>query len=514
MKDKDNKRVRVRFAPSPTGLLHIGGVRTALYNYLFAKKHGGNFILRLEDTDQKRFVELAEFYIRESLAWLGIKIDEGVGAFSGKGNYGPYYQSERTSLYLKFVNKLLDNGDAYYAFDTAEELENMRKYLREDGVKSPKYNHIMRKHMMNSLNMSPEDVKDRIENGEPYVIRFKIPEGEKIVFDDAIRGTVSFNSSELDDKILMKSDGMPTYHLANVVDDCLMKITHVIRGEEWLSSTPLHILLYEKLGWKKAMPEFVHLPLILGPDGKKLSKRDGAKYGIPTVPVEGIDESTGEALMNFRDEGYFPETVINFLALLGWNPGMGDEEEIFTMKELIKRFSFNGISKSGAKFSIDKAKWINQCYIKSMDDKKLAIELKKILDEKNVKAKKSYVISVCSILKSRVSFVKDFWEIGSYFFVAPDSYDKKLYKKYWKDDSESKLINIINQLSDMTRWTENTIKKACGEAVGEDKLNKTLGVLRLVLTNYKFGPPVFEIAEMLGKEETILRIKNSLKNRT
>ena len=415
MKPMSERKVRVRFAPSPTGPLHMGGVRTALYNYLFAKKHGGDFILRIEDTDQTRFVKGAEDYIIESLKWCHILPDEGQGF---GGNYGPYRQSERKSLYRKYADQLLDSGNAYYAFDTAEELDRMREMAKQAGTANWQYNHVTRNSMKNSLTLSQQEVDERLERNEPYVIRIKLPRNEEVKFNDIIRGWVSVNTNNMDDKVLFKSDGMPTYHLANIVDDRLMDISHVIRGEEWLPSAPLHVLLYRYLGWEEERPEFAHLPLLLKPDGNgKLSKRDGDRLGFPVFPLQWRNPETGEIFSGYREQGYFADAFVNMLAFLGWNPGT--EQELFTMQELIDSFTLERVNKAGAKYDHDKTRWFNQQYLRAQSDEQLGLLFQKELEENQIDVSHEYATAVAKVMKERAYFVKDMLDEGDYFFEAP-----------------------------------------------------------------------------------------------
>jgi glutamyl-tRNA synthetase len=504
-----SKEVRVRFAPSPTGALHIGGVRTALYNYLFAKKHGGKNILRIEDTDQARFVTGAEEYIKKSLEWLQILFDESpdVG-----GPHTPYRQSERKSLYGKYAQYLLENDHAYYAFDTPEELDVMRERLKEARVANPQYNAITRMGMKNSLSLPPQEVKKMIEGGEPYVVRLKVPKKDEVRLNDLIRGWVMVLSSTLDDKILVKSDGMPTYHLANVVDDRLMGITHVIRGEEWLPSAPLHVLLYRFLGWEDEMPEFAHLPLLLKPDGNgKLSKRDSMKNGFPIFPMEWPDPETGLMMMGFKEEGYLPEATINFLALLGWNPGT--EQELFTMDQLIHEFSLERINKAGAKFDINKAIWFNQEYIKQKSDSELADDLIKILDKNNIVAPREKAEKICSVMKGRISFVKDIWKDSRFFFERPASYDEKIVEKRWNEPAVAILSEFKNKLMHRELITADETRTLLHDILEEHgvKMGGIMQVLRLTLTGSGAGPDLMEIIEILGGAETTERIENAFK---
>jgi len=500
------KRIRVRFAPSPTGPLHIGGVRTALYNYLFAKKNNGDFILRIEDTDQTRLVPEAEAYIVESLTWCNINFDEGPGV---GGDYGPYRQSERKEMYRQYAEQLVSDGYGYYAFDTPEELNEMRERLKAAKVATPQYNAITRESMKNSLTLSDDEVQKRIKAGEPYVIRIKIPRKEEVKVKDIIRGWVIVHSSKIDDKVLFKSDGMPTYHLANVVDDYLMKISHVIRGEEWLPSTPLHVLLYRYLGWEKEMPEFAHLPLLLKPDGNgKLSKRDGDRLGFPVFPLEWKDPKTGEISSGYREKDYFPEAFANIIAFLGWNPGT--TQELFDMEKLIDAFSLERVGKAGAKFDPDKARWYNQQYLRAKSNEELSALLQPLLKEKDFEADDEFVAKVCGLMKERANFVPDMLE-GVYFFKAPEEYDEKILKKWNRDTTEivSSLKEILNSLS---IFTAETVERAFKEYISAEKLGtgQVLPNFRLLVTGVGSGPSMFEIAALLGKEETIRRLEVGL----
>ena len=504
-------QVRVRFAPSPTGPLHIGGVRTALFNYLFAKKHQGTFILRIEDTDQARYVANAEQYIIDALNWCNIPFDEGPGK---NEKFGPYRQSERKHIYKQYADTLIENGKAYYAFDTNEELDFHRIDHEEKG-KTFIYNWHTRAKLTNSISLSKEEVAKRIANGDKYVVRFKmheplIEETEATIDAvDMIRGDVSFRKDILDDKILFKSDGMPTYHLANIVDDHLMEITHVIRGEEWLPSLPLHIALYEAFGWKA--PEFAHLPLILKPIGKgKLSKRDGDKLGFPVFPLAYKNEETGEITRGYREDGYFADAFINMLALLGWNPGT--EQEIFTLEELCEAFTIERVSKSGAKFSPDKTNWFNQQYMLLKSDEELAVLYMPILEDKGIKKELKFVTKVVSAIKERATFVKDFWELSSFYFETPATYDEKAAKKQWKEDTAElmqELIAIIETVEDFTSLNfENAVKEwITAKEIG---FGKVMQPFRLSLVGELKGPHLFDIAEMIGKQETIARIKKAI----
>ena len=498
--------IRVRFAPSPTGPLHIGGVRTALYNYLFAKKHKGKIILRVEDTDQSRFVKGAEDYIIKSLNWCGINFDESI--VSG-GNFGPYRQSDRKSLYLEYANQLVKNNFAYYAFDTSEELIEMRDNMKKAGVPSPQYNSITRKNMQNSLSLSEDEVNKRITKGDDYVIRIKMPRNEEVKINDLIRGWVSVNSNNMDDKVIFKSDGMPTYHLANVVDDYLMKISHVIRGEEWLPSAPLHVLLYRYLGWEDKMPEFAHLPLILKPDGNgKLSKRDGDRLGFPVFPIEWKNPETGDISSGYRESGYFPSAFINMLSFLGWNPGT--TQEIFSMPELIDTFSLERVGKAGAKFDFDKTRWFNQQYLRAKSSEELSEKLQEILKEQGIVKDNKFVAQVCEQLKERATFVNDLWELSSFFFQSPKQYDEKSFAKIVNNNSRelmSELTQVLNNISDFTTENIQTEVKAW---IGKKEVGfgKVMQPLRLALVGAMQGPDVFEIIFMIGKTQSVERIKN------
>ena len=501
--------VRVRFAPSPTGPLHLGGVRTALYNYLFAKKNNGTFILRIEDTDQQRFVPGAEQYIIDALKWAGIEPTEGVGF--GDGEYGPYRQSERKDLYRQYADQLVESGYAYYAFDTPEELEEMRERVKAQGNPSPQYNNITRQYMKNSVALPQDEVHRRLDAGENYVIRIKMPRNEEVRFNDMIRGWVAFDSNQLDDKVLFKSDGMPTYHLANVVDDYLMKITHVIRGEEWLPSTPLHVLLYRYLGWEEQMPQFAHLPLILRPDGNgKLSKRDGDRLGFPVFPLSWEDPTSGEKSTGFKERGFVAAGFINFLAFLGWNPGT--DQEIFSKDELVNEFTIERIGKSGARFDFEKAKWFNQQYLKEMPDAELADRLMPTLQEKDIDVSKEYATEVCRLLKERVYFISEFVTEGSYFFGPVQSYDEKIIRKKWNDDKKPLFIDLINEIN-----TAGTIEAEHIEKGIKDLLQKynmgfgdILPLFRVMLCGTVQGPPIFEVAALMGKETVIERIEKGM----
>ena len=501
--------IRVRFAPSPTGPLHIGGVRTALYNYLFAKKKAGKIILRIEDTDQNRFVKGAEKYIIDSLNWCGIHFDES--CVDG-GKYGPYKQSERKDIYLQYAKQLIKSGNAYYAFDTSEELEEMRNRMKKAGVPSPQYNAITRTTMKNSLALSETEVKSRMDAEENYVIRIKIPRNEEVKLNDIIRGWVVVNTNNMDDKVIFKSDGMPTYHLANVVDDYLMKISHVIRGEEWLPSAPLHLLLYRFLGWEDTMPKFAHLPLILKPYGNgKLSKRDGDRLGFPVFPIEWKDSDNQEISLGYRESGYFPEAFINMLSLLGWNPGT--QQEIFSMQELIRSFTLEKVGKSGAKFDFDKTKWFNQQYLRATSSKDLAKMLKVILIRNGVQAKDEFIKLVCEQLKERAVFVKDLWLEGKYYFVAPTSYDENIIRKKWKEETPEQLSALKDKISEISDFKSGTIETTFKKYLKEKniEIGALLSVLRVSITGLRMGPSLFDIVALIGKNETILRINKALK---
>ena len=499
------RKVRVRFAPSPTGPLHIGGVRTALFNYLFARKNGGEMILRIEDTDSTRFVPGAEDYINEALAWLGIKIDEGVRE---GGNYGPYRQSERRDIYRKYVKQLLDADKAYIAFDTPAELEAKRAE-----IPNFQYDASTRASMRNSLTMSADEVKRLLDAGEKYVVRFKIEPNHDVVVNDLLRGKVTINSSILDDKVLYKSaDDLPTYHLANIVDDHLMLVTHVIRGEEWLPSAPLHVLLYEAFGWADTMPEFVHLPLLLKPVGNgKLSKRDGDKLGFPVFPLEWHDPASGAVSKGYREEGYLPEAVVNFLALLGWNPG--NDQEIMSMDELISLFSFEHCSRNGAKFDFEKGKWFNHKYLSEKPDAELAALFRPILDEKGITGfSDEYVARAVGMVKSRISFVKDLWEQASFFFVAPDTFSEKDIKKRWKDDTPRIMEELIGVLENLPDFSSKPSEEIVLKWITDNgyHMGNVMNAFRLTVVGECKGPHMFDITELMGREETIRRIRRGI----
>lgn len=499
------ENIRVRFAPSPTGPLHIGGVRTALYNYLFAKKHGGTMILRIEDTDQTRFVPGAEEYIMDALAWSGIKIDEGINE---GGKYGPYRQSDRKEIYRQYAMQLIDNGRAYYSFDTAEELDKYRAEA-ESNSETFIYGIANRKELNTSLRLGMEATKEKIDAGHPFVIRFFTPEDRILKMQDIIRGEVTVNTNTLDDKVLFKSDGMPTYHLANIVDDHLMKISHVIRGEEWLPSMPLHILLYEAFGWLP--PQFAHLPLLLKPKGNgKLSKRDGDKLGFPVFPTQWINPENGEKSMGYREEGYFPEAFINMLSLLGWHPS--DEKEIFSMQELIDEFSLERVNKSGARFDPDKARWFNQQYLKETDNQVLAELFLPLLKEKGHEPSLKTITHIISLVKERAIFVKDFWEQTSFFFEAPILFDEKSVKKNWKEDSSELMQKLAEKLKLIENFDAETTESIVKEwiATNELSMGKIMNSFRLCIVGESKGPHMFDIIAIIGKDETLNRLQKGI----
>lgn len=498
------RKVRVRFAPSPTGPLHIGGVRTALYNYLFARQHGGDLVFRIEDTDSHRFVPGAEEYIIESFRWLGIKFDEGV---SFGGNHGPYRQSERRAIYKKYVDQLLADGKAYIAFDTPEQLEAKRA-----AVQNFQYDARTRQEMTNSLTLPKEEVERRIADGEQYVVRFKVEPGIEVHVNDMIRGDVKIKSDILDDKVLYKSaDELPTYHLANIVDDHLMEITHVIRGEEWLPSAPLHVLLYRAFGWEDTMPTFAHLPLLLKPEGKgKLSKRDGDRLGFPVFPLEWHDPKTGDISSGYRESGYFPEAVVNFLALLGWNPGT--EQELFSLDELVEQFDIHKCSKSGAKFDYQKGMWFNHEYILRKSNEEIARLFAPIVANNGVDESMERITKVVSMMKDRVSFVKELWPLCSFFFIAPLEYDEKTVKKRWKADSAkvmTELAEVLEGIDDFSEEGQEPIVMKWVEEKGY-KLGDVMNAFRLALVGIGKGPGMFDISAFLGKEETLARLRKAV----
>ncbi len=495
--------VRVRFAPSPTGPLHIGGVRTALYNFLFARQHGGKMILRIEDTDSQRFVPGAEDYINEALAWLGIEIDEGVRE---GGPFGPYKQSERRDIYRDHVKLLLDAGRAYIAFDTPAELEAKRAE-----VSNFQYDASTRLQMRNSLSLPADQVKELIDAGTQYVVRFKIEPGRQVEVHDLLRGKVTINSDILDDKVLYKSaDDLPTYHLANIVDDHLMQISHVIRGEEWLPSAPLHVLLYEAFGWADTMPAFVHLPLLLKPDGKgKLSKRDGDRLGFPVFPLEWHDPKTGAISTGYRESGYLPEAVVNFLALLGWNPG--DDTEVMTMQELISKFSFEHCSRSGAKFAFEKGKWFNHTYLQNISDLELAQLFKPVLEQHGVNPtdfSDEYIAKAVGMVKSRINFVSDLWDQARFFFVAPETYDAKAVKKRWSDEMPALMSQLVDVLRNLPDFASAAAEPVVLNWITENgyHMGNVMNAFRLTVVGECKGPHMFDITELIGRDETINRI--------
>jgi glutamyl-tRNA synthetase len=502
-----SKRVRVRFAPSPTGGLHLGGMRTVLYNYLFAKKHGGDFVVRIEDTDQSRYVPGAEDYIFNCLKWAGLEPNESP---VHEGNYGPYRQSERKDLYRKYAEQLVRDGYAYYAFDTPEELEKMRHDFKTEQNPSPQYDHVLRMKMKNSLTLPAEKVSKVLKEGGRHVIRIKMPEHETVSFTDMIRGEVSVDTSVVDDKVLLKADGMPTYHLAVVVDDYLMKITHAFRGEEWLPSAPVHILLWKYLFGLNEMPQWAHLPLILGPTGK-LSKRDGAKYGFPVFAMSWIDPKTGELTEGFKEKGFLPEAFINFLALLGWNDGT--EQEIFTKEELIKKFSIERVHSGGAKFDYEKAKWFNHEWIKQSGVRSLKPEVRIVLNEKGIPGIDDVLLEkIIGLVKDRCSLMTDFFDQSYFLFTTPEKWDVDAVKPKWNEAKKLFFAEVIRNFELTPDWKatvlENNFKEIA--AVNEIKPGDVLLPLRIMLVGGKFGPGVFDVAEILGKEETLHRMKTLL----
>jgi len=496
--------IRVRFAPSPTGPLHIGGVRTALYNYLFAKKHGGTFVLRIEDTDQTRYVPGAEAYIMEALRWIGMEWDEGP---EKGGPYGPYRQSERKEIYAQFAQKMIDEGTAYYAFDSAEDLEDMRNRMKKGGNPTWQYNHITRVHMKNSFTLPADEVQRRLDAGDPYVIRLNVPRNQEIRVEDIVRGVVVVKSDHVDDKVLFKSDGMPTYHLANVVDDYSMKITHVIRGEEWLPSAPLHVLLYKALGWEKAMPRFAHLPLILKPEGNgKLSKRDGDRLGFPVFPIEWKGQD-GETASGYRENGWFPQAVVNLMALLGWHPS--DNTEVFSMEELIQAFALERVSKAGAKFDLEKARWFNQYYLRQTSP---AILADMLANEVDTSKGRSYLEKAIALVQDRPTFVPELKEDLSYLLSAPQSLDEQMLAKKWKSDSHEKVDAIIQLLNETDWQSPDALKQATKdflEAKGWG-FGSVMPLVRILLTGSMAGPDLFDMMDLFGKQETLNRLEQGL----
>ena len=502
-----NREVRVRFAPSPTGALHIGGVRTALYNYLFARQNGGKFILRIEDTDSQRFVPGAEDYIIEALNWCGITIDEGI---SVGGPHAPYRQSERKEIYWKYAQQLIDAGWAYYAFDSSEELDAIRAEYEEKGDTFA-YNYNVREKLRTSLSLPAEEVERLLAEDNHWVVRFKMPIDENVNMTDIVRGDVVINTSTLDDKVLYKAiDKLPTYHLANIVDDHLMEISHVIRGEEWLPSLPLHFLLYRAFGWSETQPLFAHLPLLLKPSGKgKLSKRDGDKLGFPVFPLKWTAPD-GETSRGYREDGYFPDAFINMLSLLGWNPG--GEQEIMTMDELIELFNINKVGKSGSRFDPEKAHWFNAQYLKMQDNEKLADLYMPIIKEKGFDPSRDVVVKVCGMIKERCTFISDFWDLSSYFFFAPESYDVKVATKFWKGETPSNIAKIIDVISSVDNFVSTEIEPIAHSWIKDNELpmGQIMNSLRLALVGASQGPNLFEIMEIIGKEETISRISKAV----
>lgn len=501
-----SKKVRVRFAPSPTGPLHMGGVRTALYNYLYAKKHDGDFILRIEDTDEKRFVPGARDYIIESLKWCGIEPNEGEGY---GGEKGPYTQSQRKDIYTPYAQQLVDEGKAYIAFDTADDLDKMRQQAKEMGLANWQYNAVTRTSMKNSVSLSKEEVEKRMANNEPYTIRMKMPRNIDVKFEDEIRGWVTVNTNNLDDKVLVKETGVPTYHLANIVDDHLMEISHVIRGEEWLPSAPLHVLLYDAFGWDR--PKFAHLPLILRPDGKgKLSKRDGDKLGFPVFPIDWTS-ADGEKYSGYRENGYMSGAFINMLAFLGWNPG--DNREIFSLAELETSFSLDRVGKSGARFDPEKTRWFNQQYLRALSNQDLADLLLPILVEKGIqKNDLSYIANVCGLMKERATFIEDIYNEGNYFFESISSYDDKTVRKKWKEDTPSIMNELCTVLETVSDFNKDNIESAFSTYLNKNEygFGKVGPGFRLLVTGKGMGPSMFEICETLGKDLVIDRMKNGI----
>jgi glutamyl-tRNA synthetase len=502
------KTVRVRFAPSPTGPLHIGGVRTALYNYLFARKHQGKLIVRIEDTDQARFVPGAEAYILNTLRWLGLEADEG--PVQG-GAFGPYRQSERTALYQKYVAQLLATGKAYYAFDTPEELDAMRERLKAASVAAPQYNAVSRAWMRNSLTLPQEEVTAMLQAGVPYVIRIKVSYQESIRFHDLIRGWVKIPTSSIDDKVLVKSDGVPTYHFANVVDDHLMEITHVIRGEEWISSTPIHVLLYQFLGWEASMPQFAHLPLLLKPEGiGKLSKRDADKEGFPIFPLAWQDPDTGKHVQGFREKGYLPDALLNFLALLGWNPG--NQQDIFSKEDLIQAFTVEKIGKSGIKFDIRKAEWFNQQYLRAQPDETLVTYLVNELEENKIAYTQHKALQVCQLMKERAIFPQDFWQQGKYFFIKPEAYDAKILNEKWTEQAYVGLQDFVIALETLELFQADAIKAALIRLMASSsiKIGQIMPILRVALTGSGAGPDLMQSMALIGQKECVERVRSFL----
>ncbi len=502
-----SKRVRVRFAPSPTGGLHLGGVRTVLYNYLFAKHHGGDFILRIEDTDQSRYVAGAEEYIFETLNWCGLQPDEST---QHGGDAGPYRQSERKESYRKYAEQLVKQGNAYYAFDTPEELDAMRSKLRSEENPSPQYDKEVRMQMRNSLTLPEEEVQSLLKNNTPHVIRIKMPAGETVSFKDMIRGEVSFDTSTVDDKVLLKADGMPTYHLAVVVDDRLMQISHAFRGEEWLPSAPVHILLWRYLFGEEFMPQWAHLPLILGPNGK-LSKRDGAKYGFPVFAMNWTDPKTGELTEGFRERGFLPEAFINMLAMLGWNDGT--EQELFSLDELVQNFSIEKVHKAGARFDFEKAKWFNHEWIKKLPASNYIAQVKELFAQKGLQiSDEAYMEKVMDLVKDRCTLLTDFCEHSYFFFKAPGDYDASAIKTKWSEEKKKFFEAYAASMNSISAWTAENLENHFKQMAEQHQIKpgELQLPMRIMLVGGKFGPPVFHIAEVLGKEETIGRIEAAL----
>ena len=500
-----SKRVRVRFAPSPTGPLHMGGVRTALYNYLFAKKHGGDFLLRIEDTDENRFVPGALEYIIESLKWCGIEPNEGE---SYGGPHAPYVQSQRKAMYRQYAEQLVESGAGYIAFDTADDLDRMREQAKQMGVPNWQYNAVTRTSMKNSLSLSKEEVEKRLSAGEPYTIRMKMPRNQDVRFEDIIRGWVTVNTNNLDDKVLLKESGMPTYHLANIVDDHLMEITHVIRGEEWLPSAPLHVLLYEAFGWER--PQFAHLPLILRPDGNgKLSKRDGDRLGFPVFPINW-NNPDGEVYSGYREKGYFPEAFINMLALLGWNPG--NNKEIYSLEELVAEFSLERVGKSGSRFDPDKTKWFNQQYLRTKSDDGLAQILQPILEKNGIKADPAFTAKVCALMKERATFITDLYEEGTYLFGPVQGYDDQTIQKKWNDETAVIMKELVDELKTIQDFTHTNIETVFSAYLAKKGygFGKVGPGFRLLVTGKGMGPSMFEICALLGKTEVLKRMEEGL----
>jgi glutamyl-tRNA synthetase len=508
----NKEHCRVRFAPSPTGPLHIGGVRTALYNFLFARKHGGTMILRIEDTDQNRFVPGAEKYIVDSLAWCGLEFDESP---EKGGPHAPYRQSERSEVYRYYIQKLIDSGHAYYAFDTENKLNELRDQAKANGGHTFQYDHQTRKSLQNSLALPEPEWKKLLAGGTPYVVRIRIPENEQVVVHDLIRGEVSVSTANLDDKVLFKSDGLPTYHLANVVDDYLMKITHVIRGDEWLPSAPLHVLLYRFFGWEDVMPKFAHLPLILKPDGNgKLSKRDGDRLGFPVFPTAWKDPATGELYSGYRESGYLPEAVINILAHLGWNPGT--EQELFSMDELVDKFSLERVGKHGSKFDPEKAKWFNHQYMQKKTDQELDLLLRPWLDQHGVSPSPDYLDKVIHLVKERASLVPDLWNNAWFFFIRPEQYDRQVYQKIWQAGTTGWIMDFakeVEKLEDFNKDTLHALVQGYTERTGV-KMGQLMNPLRLLMVGSSQGPGMMDLADVLGKTEFLERIRVGLERVT